>query len=84
VKKGLKALPLKEPPMAWYAGYLVIAAVVAVATFVSACWFREEHVAAPDNPGVIAALAGMLWPVLLVGMSEMALVWWAFRGARFA
>jgi len=70
--------------MAWYAGYLVIAAVVAMVIFVSACWFREEHFAAPDNPGVISALAGMLWPVLLIGVSEMALVWWAFRGARYA
>jgi hypothetical protein len=70
--------------MLWYAIYLIIAAVVAMATFVAACWFRDEHVAAPDYPGAMSALAGMLWPVLLVGMSEMALVWWALRGARYA
>ena len=70
--------------MSWYAGYLIVAAFVAMATFVAAGWFREEHVAAPDHSGVMSALAGMLWPVLLVGMSEMALVWWAFRGYRYA
>jgi hypothetical protein len=70
--------------MLWYAIYLIIAAVVAVATFVAAGWFREEHCAAPDHPGAMSALAGMLWPFLLVGMSEIALVWWAARGARYA
>jgi len=70
--------------MAWYASYLIIATFVAMVTFVAAGWFREEHVAAPDHSGAMSALAGMLWPVLLVGMSEMALVWWASRGARYA
>ena len=63
--------------MLWYGVYLVVAAVVAMATFVAADWFREEHVAAPGFPGVMSALAGALWPILLVGVSEMVLVWWA-------
>ena len=70
--------------MAWYGTYLVVAALVAMTTFVAAGWFREEHVAAPDHSGVMSAVAGMLWPVMLVGLSEMALVWLAFRGARYA
>ena len=70
--------------MLWYVIYLIVAALVAMATFVGASWFRAEHVAAPDHPGVMSALAGMLWPVLLVGMSEMALVCWALRIARYA
>lgn len=65
--------------MLWYATYLLIAAFVAMATFVAAGWFRPEHVAAPDHSGVMSAVAGMLWPVLLVGMSEMALIWCAGR-----
>lgn len=68
--------------MFWYGVYLTVAALVAVAVFVAAGWFHEEDVAAPDFPGVISALAGMLWPVLLVGLSEMTLVWWAFRRVR--
>lgn len=70
--------------MLWYGSYLIIAVVVAMAIFVSACWFREEHVAAPDHSGMMSAVAGMLWPVLLVGLSELALVWWVFREARYA
>lgn len=69
--------------MLWCDGYLIIAAVVAMATFVAAEWFREEYIAAPDYPGVMSAVAGMLWPVLLLGLSELALVWWASRGARY-
>ena len=70
--------------MLWYGIYFIVAAFVAMATFVSACWFREEHVAAPDFPGVMSALAGVLWPVLLLGVSEIVLVWCAFRAARYA
>lgn len=70
--------------MLWYGIYLIIAAVVAMAIFVAAAWFREEHVAAPDYPGVASAVAGMLWPVLLIGLSELVLAWWAFRAARYA
>ncbi len=70
--------------MFWYGVYLVVAALVAMAVFVAADWFRGEDVAAPDFPGVISALAGMLWPVLLVGASEITLVWWVFRRARYA
>lgn len=69
--------------MLWSGIYLIVATLVAMGTFVAAAWFREEHVAAPDHSGVMSALAGILWPVLLVGMSEMALVWWAYRGARY-
>ena len=70
--------------MSWYGAYFVVAALVATATFVAAGWFREEHVAAPDHSGVMSAVAGMLWPVMLIGVSEAALLWWAFRGARYA
>lgn len=69
--------------MFWYGAYVAVAALVAMAIFLAACWFREEHVAAPDFPGVISAVAGILWPVLLVGLSEMTLVWWVFRRAGY-
>lgn len=69
--------------MFWYGMYLLVAAAAAIAIFLAACWFREEHVAAPDRSGMTSVLAGMLWPVLLVGLSELALVWLALRGARY-
>ena len=70
--------------MLWCGLYLAVAALFGSALFLAANWFRPEHIAAPDFPGVVSALAGMLWPVLLVGASELALVWWAFRTARYA
>ena len=70
--------------MLWYGIYLIVAAFVAMATFVAAGWFREERAGAPEFPGVMSALAGVLWPVLFVGVSEMVLVWCAFRAARYA
>ena len=82
--QGVEPAHLEELPLLWYGMYLIVAAVVAVATVVCGCWFREENIAAPDHPGVMSALAGMLWPVLLVGMSEMALLCWALRIARYA
>lgn len=82
--QGTKPAVVKERPMLWCDSYLIIAAIVAMATFVAAEWFREEHIAAPDHSGVVSAVAGMLWPVLLVGLSELALVWWAFRKARYS
>ncbi len=82
--QGTKPAVIKERPMLWCGSYLIIATVVAMATFLAAQWFREEHVAAPDCSGVMSAVAGMLWPVLLVGMTELAVFWWAIRGARYA
>ena len=70
--------------MFWYGLYFIIAVAVTMATFVAACWFREEDVAAPDHSGVTSALAGMLWPVLIVGLSELVLVRWVFRAAGYA
>lgn len=68
--------------MLWSGIYLIVAALVAIATFAAADWLREGHIAAPDYPGVMSAVAGILWPVLLVGISEIMVLSWAYRAAR--
>lgn len=60
--------------MEWIGGYLAMAVVVAAVALVSAGWFRDAHVTAPDRPGVTAAVAGLLWPVVLVGVVELLAV----------
>lgn len=60
--------------MEWISGYFAMAAVVAAVALVAAGWFRDAHVTAPDRPGVTAAVAGLLWPVVLVGVVELLAV----------
>lgn len=70
--------------MSLLSAYIVIAALVAVSIFLAANWFRQQHVATPDHAGATAVVAGLLWPALLIGMAELALVCCASRGTRRA
>ena len=70
--------------MSWFGAYIVVAALVAVSAFVAANWFRQQHVATPEHPGATAVLAGLLWPAVLIGIAELALVCCASRGTRSA
>lgn len=60
--------------MGWFEGYATLAAVVAIVALVGAEWFRDAHIGAADRPGVAAVLAGLLWPIVLVGMVELLAV----------
>ena len=60
--------------MGWFEGYATLAALVAIVALVGAGWFRDAHIGAPDRPGVAAVLAGLLWPIVLVGMVELVAV----------
>lgn len=70
--------------MFWLGVYFLLAAMATVGIFVAACWFREDHIAAPEHPGVVSILAGLLWPVLLVGLAELAVVYLTGRDAGLA
>ena len=59
--------------MFWCALYFVIAVLVAMAAFVTADYIRTEDVAAPDSPATLSAVAGALWPIVVIGMTELAL-----------
>lgn len=54
--------------------YLVVAAAVAMATFLLSEWVRLPGASAPDHLGLMAVAAGLLWPVLAVGLAQFALV----------
>ncbi|MFM9034146.1 MAG: hypothetical protein ACKOQ4_07635 [Mycobacterium sp.] len=52
--------------------YLAVALLCAAAVFLFAEWSREPGIAAPDNPGVLALVAGLLWPILVIGIAQLA------------
>lgn len=68
--------------MSWFGAYIVIAALVAASIFVASNRFRHKHVAAPAHSGATATLAGLLWPALLIGIVELAVVCCAGRRFR--
>ncbi len=56
--------------------YMAVAAIAAVAAFLLAESIREQGETAPDRPvGVaFAAVAGLLWPVLAIGLVQWLLI----------
>lgn len=54
--------------------YLALSTLCAVAVFLFAEWIREPGVRAPDHPGRIAVVTGLLWPVVLIGMAQCAVL----------
>jgi hypothetical protein len=77
-------LPSKEQSMAWFGVYTVVAGLVAVSIFMASDWFRQRDVAAPAHSGATSVLAGLLWPALLIGIAELAVVCCAGRRFRQA
>ena len=55
-------------------GYMTVAIAVAVAVFLFSEWIREQGGSAPDGPGALAVVAGLLWPVLAVGLIQWLLI----------
>ena len=60
--------------MSGIASYLTVAAVVAVAAFLLAEWIRRPGARAPDHPARVAVVAGLLWPMVVLGLAQWALV----------
>jgi len=54
--------------------YGTVALVFAAAAFLLAEWMRDPGTPAPDNPGVLAIAAGLIWPVLIIGALQMAAI----------
>ncbi len=54
--------------------YFILATTAAGAIFLFAEWTREPGLPAPDHPGCVALIAGLLWPLVLVGLAQYALV----------
>lgn len=62
--------------------YLGIALTVAAAAFVVADRLWSWRYAAPDRPGQLALLAGMVWPVVLIGAVQVGLWMMAVKAIR--
>ena len=61
--------------MLWIGIYLVVATVVSAMLFIAGQWFATgSSKASADHPAALAALAGAIWPVLLIGLTELLLV----------
>lgn len=60
--------------MFWIAIYAALATVAAVAVHLLAEWHRDPGVPAPDRPGLCAVAAGLLWPLLVLGIAQWGLV----------
>ena len=54
--------------------YSALAIVAAVAVFLLAEWLRQPGTPAPDCPGRCAIAAGLLWPILVVGVAQWGLI----------
>jgi len=61
--------------MLWMVLYFAVASVVAPTVFVAGQWFATRSSdAAAEHPAITAAIAGAIWPILLVGLTELLLV----------
>ncbi len=55
--------------------YLIVALAVTPMIFVAGQWFATGHSeSSAEHPAATAVLAGMLWPILVVGLTELLLV----------
>jgi ABC-type dipeptide/oligopeptide/nickel transport system permease component len=61
--------------MLWLGIYLMVAIAVMPMVFVAGQWFATgSSDSSAEHPAATAALAGMLWPVLILGLAELLLV----------
>ena len=65
--------------MLWCVVYISVALVVAASAFAATSVFRTADAGLPDHRGVTSAVAGVLWPAVLIGMLELAVLWVASR-----
>ena len=60
--------------MLWMSVYAAVAVVAAIAVFLLAEWLRMPGGPAPDNPARYAVIAGLLWPVVVLGIAQWGLI----------
>ena len=60
--------------MFWIALYGIVALAVAVIALLVAEWVREPGAPAREHPGFFAALAGLLWPAVIIGLVQWGLI----------
>lgn len=60
--------------MFWIVLYGIVALAVAATALLVAEWVRKPGSPAPDHPGFFAALAGLLWPAVIIGLAQWGLI----------
>ena len=55
--------------------YFSVAVTVGGSVFVAAEWVRIGTADPPDDPGLTCLFAGVLWPVLILGVAELGVLW---------
>ena len=50
------------------------ALAVSVTALLVAEWIREPGARGPEHPGFFAALAGLLWPAVMIGLVQWGLI----------
>jgi hypothetical protein len=72
--------------MMWMSLYAAVAVIAAIAVSLLAERLRMPGVPAPDNPARYAVFAGLLWPVLILGIAQWGVIAmvasWLRRSAR--
>ena len=61
--------------MFWIVVYFSCAVIVGGSVFIAVEWVRIGIADLPDHPGRTCLLAGMLWPVLILGVAELVVLW---------
>lgn len=64
--------------MYWFGVYVGVGVLVAIAAPLLARRFRGTSAAAPDRTLPLALLAGLLWPILLIGLAQVG-IWVLIR-----
>ena len=61
--------------MFWIVVYFSCAVIVGGSAFIAVEWVRIGIADLPDHPGRTCLFAGVLWPVLILGVAELVVLW---------
>lgn len=60
--------------MAWFVLYGAVAVIVSVAAMMFSGWAQRPGVPAPSRPGLLAVVAGLAWPLVVIGLAQWGLI----------
>lgn len=70
--------------MSWIAAYGVLAAVMAVVVYAASIAIPQKGLAGPDNRLAWSVAAGLFWPVVCIGLVQLAVLGVLGRLGRLA
>lgn len=60
--------------MVWFVLYGAVAVIVSVAASMLSEWAREPGVPAPSHTVLLALVAGLSWPLVVIGLVQYGLI----------